>query len=286
MEDTLVLRINTSDYFFKDEAEQINLFATYKNQWEYRVYHLLKKLAITANPMSVEWRKQVRTIEKVILFDSGWDYEITSYIKKVNPKCRIHLFLFNVVSNESHKAMLEDSNINKIWSFDKNDVNKYHLLFNTPFYAKNKFCPWKSDALYDVVFVGASKHRKKEIEMVSEVCKDSGLKTDFHIISRKEDYIDYQDYIQLINNSRAILDIVNPGQRGLTLRVMEAMFLSKKLITNNADVINYDFYHPNNIYVLGRDTNSLKQFMELPFHGYTAETINYYSVDEWIKRFR
>lgn len=285
MENTLLLRINISDYFFKDEAERINLFETYRNQWEYRVYHLLKKFGITSNPMGVEWRKKVRTIEKVILFDSGWDYEITSYIKKVNSKCRIHLFLFNVVTNESHKAMLEDSNIDKIWSFDKNDVAKYHLSFNTPFYTKNKFSPWKSDTLYDVVFVGASKRRKTEIETVLEVCKNSNLKTKFHIISRKEDYIDYQDYIQLINNSRAILDIVNQGQRGLTLRVMEAMFMSKKLITNNVDVVNYDFYHPNNIYVLGRDTYSLKQFMELPFHSYTAKTINYYGVDEWIKRF-
>lgn len=285
MKDTLVLRINATDYFFIDEADNINLFATYNDKWEYRLYHCLNKIAITLNPMGVEWRKQVRKVEKVILFDSGWNQEITSYIKRINPKCRVHLFLFNVVSNENHKTMLADRNIDKIWSFDKNDVEKYSLSFNTPFYSKNKYCPWKKDVLYDVVFVGASKNRKTEIETVLEKCKNDGLKTDFHIISRKEDYICYHDYIQLIHNSRAILDIANPGQRGLTLRVMEAMFLSKKLITNNADVVNYDFYHPNNIYVLGRDTYSLKQFMELPFQGYTIENIDYYDVDEWIKRF-
>ena len=35
----------------------------------------------------------------------------------------------------------------------------------------------------------------------------------------------------------------------MTMRVFEAFGAGKKLITTNADIINYDFYRPENIYI-------------------------------------
>lgn len=50
-------------------------------------------------------------------------------------------------------------------------------------------------------------------------------------------------------NSKCVLDSAQAGQIGLTIRVLEALGAKKKLITTNEDVVNYDFYREENIYV-------------------------------------
>ena len=53
----------------------------------------------------------------------------------------------------------------------------------------------------------------------------------------------------IYSNSRCVLDSAQEGQMGLTIRVLEALGAKKKLITTNEDIVNYDFYNEENIYV-------------------------------------
>ena len=48
--------------------------------------------------------------------------------------------------------------------------------------------------------------------------------------------------------SRSIIEIEDIDQNGLTLRSLESIFFGKKLITDNRDIVNYDFYKKENIY--------------------------------------
>jgi hypothetical protein len=57
---------------------------------------------------------------------------------------------------------------------------------------------------------------------------------------------------QIFADSRTILDIEHPNQTGLTMRTFEAMGGSKKLITTNARVRDYDFFDERNIFVVDR----------------------------------
>ncbi|MCB4235991.1 hypothetical protein LDL59_15490 [Kaistella anthropi] len=72
----------------------------------------------------------------------------------------------------------------------------------------------------------------------------------------------------------------------MSFRAFESLFFGKKLITNNADVVNYDFYHPENILIVDFNNPAIekvKQFMKLPYHPIDENIVKKYSVENWIK---
>ena len=90
----------------------------------------------------------------------------------------------------------------------------------------------------------------------------------------------------MINESKAILDIVQENQTGITIRPLEALFFHKKLITNNKNIVSYKFYCQNNIFIIGKDDiNTLKEFMELPWLEIDKEVSDFYTFPKWIERF-
>jgi hypothetical protein len=72
---------------------------------------------------------------------------------------------------------------------------------------------------------------------------------------------------------------------GLSLRFFEAMEFKKKLITTNKEIFDYDFYHPNNIYVHGHSGISIAEFMSLPYCEIDCKITDKYKIEEWIKEF-
>lgn len=75
------------------------------------------------------------------------------------------------------------------------------------------------------------------------------------------------------------------GQKGMTLRIVEAMFFNKKLITNNDDILCMDFYNSQNIYVLGYDTRSIKGFILGKPAQWSKKFIRKYSFENWLVNF-
>ncbi|MCH5599705.1 hypothetical protein [Niabella ginsengisoli] len=55
--------------------------------------------------------------------------------------------------------------------------------------------------------------------------------------------------LSILKSASYILDFENAEQNGLTFRVFESLYFEKKLITNSKLIYEYDFYHPNNIFV-------------------------------------
>ena len=66
----------------------------------------------------------------------------------------------------------------------------------------------------------------------------------------RDDYVGYYDYLKMVGTSRAILDIAQQKQDGYSMRVMEAIFFNKKLVTTNTAVKQSVFYDENNIFIL------------------------------------
>lgn len=85
--------------------------------------------------------------------------------------------------------------------------------------------------------------------------------------------------------SRVLLDIAYKGQLGLGLRPLEAIACGAKLITTNKSISVYDFYNPNNIFILNEDLSNidmLRAFIEKPFEAYDSEVVHRYSVDGFV----
>lgn len=250
------------------------------------IFRALRKFNMLNNSMLFGfWRFKIRNYKYIILGENGYSKKISEYIKKKNPDCKIIMYYWNVI-NEEYKKILDDNNIDEFWTFDKQDAEKYGLKYNPQFYTSCIKLNEK-DIKQDVVFLGRAKNRKNDLLKLQKQLETRGISTKFAIIETEKDIMKYDKYLDLISKSKCIIDYNDEGQTGLTLRPMEALFLKKKLITNNKDIINYDFYNPNNIFVLGKDDiEEIQEFVEKAYEEIDEKIINYYDFEQWLKRFR
>lgn len=85
------------------------------------------------------------------------------------------------------------------------------------------------------------------------------LKTKFMVLGSTNseiainEYVDYFSYIDLVSKSRAIIEINEKNQAGCSLRMMEALFFKKKLITNNISIVKDPYYSRSNVFIVGKD---------------------------------
>lgn len=87
-----------------------------------------------------------------------------------------------------------------------------------------------------------------------------------------------------VKKAKVVLELNRTGQRGLTMRAMEALAMGKKLITNNTYILESNFYNSNNIFVLGLDPLvRLKEFVESAYEDASEDVINLYDVNHWIR---
>ena len=92
----------------------------------------------------------------------------------------------------------------------------------------------------------------------------------------------------MILDTEIFLDLNQKGQTALTLRVMEAIFFGKKLITNNSEVKKLDCYSENNMLVIDPDNIDIKKirdFLEKDYQPYEYDTLVQYDYTSWVKQF-
>lgn len=92
----------------------------------------------------------------------------------------------------------------------------------------------------------------------------------------KYDAISREDVYRIFIDSKAVIDCPLPNQRGLTMRTFEVLALKRKLITTNKNIVNYDFYCPENIYIVDGDNNyDFIEFLNSEFNQEYALTEKY-----------
>lgn len=91
---------------------------------------------------------------------------------------------------------------------------------------------------------------------------------------------------QILNKyqeSTIILDINHPNQTGLTMRTFEALGSGRKLITTNKNILNYQFYNPNNILIIERDQLTFPdEFFKLKYLNYNETFYYEMSIHGWL----
>ena len=250
------------------------------------IYRLFRKLKIPKSIFFASWKKKIKKYKKVIIFDNTYDEYLTKYIKKKNPQIKIILWYWNsMVEYNNENIAKDDSYIDEIWTYNRFDAKDYGLKYNPQFYSK-KIKSVNTNIQNDIIFMGRDKGRKEELINLKDSFNGLNLQTEFIIIEKEKDLITYDSYIEKVLKSKCILDYGNFESCGLSLRPLEALFLKKKLITNNKDIINYDFYNNNNIFVLGLDNIAkLNDFINSEYIEIDQKIVDYYDFDNWLKRF-
>ncbi|WP_415329120.1 hypothetical protein [Chryseobacterium sp. MMS23-Vi53] len=97
--------------------------------------------------------------------------------------------------------------------------------------------------------------------------------------------ISFAENLELVKDSDVLLDFVDPLHNGLSIRFFEGLYYEKKVITDNIMVKNYDFYHPDNIFVVENDNyKNIEQFLKTPYHQLSEEIVKKYGFSNWIKQ--
>lgn len=198
------------------------------------------------------------------------------------------------------KIPMQKDYLNKfdvIYSFDPDDCKKYNLRQITNFFFLED---QQEDIKFDVAYLATYDARIGKTKPILEQLAAQNISTKAQIyVNKKYGSISkLPKSVEIIRkivpftrsssyylDSKAILDIAHPNQKGLSFRPFEAMGLRKKLITTNADIVNYDFYHPNNIYVVKEVYNfSLPpDFLTTDYQEVDTELRNKYHIKNWIR---
>ena len=190
-----------------------------------------------------------------------------------------------------------------IWTFDTQDAQEYGFKLNTQFYffeTSHVSIDQKIDNIsYDLYFVGQDKGRYSLISFLKQELIQQKItyninlipetnvrynEFDNDIISNK--FIEYDKVLKGVMFSKAVLDITKVEQTGLTLRILEAVYYNKKIITNNTNIKKTRIYSPQKVFIIGEDNiKLLKNFIHSKPISYHDEVKRYYDFSEWLKRF-
>ncbi len=180
----------------------------------------------------------------------------------------------------------------KIYSFDSNDCKKYGFSFITNFYFFEQTSP---EIKYQVYHLSTYDKRKYLLERVAKKMDFLGISYkvkcrstkpfDSKYIERFEKILNYQDMLNEISCCKILLEIQTNDQSGLTFRPFEAMGLNKKLITSCKLIKEYDFYNPNNIFIiddLASEINIPQSFFHDPYMEIPSTIKQKYHLKNWI----
>lgn len=102
--------------------------------------------------------------------------------------------------------------------------------------------------------------------------------------------LDYPKYCACIRSAGVLLDVNQEGQEALSMRVLESVYFSKKLITTNGSIKKYSFYNPDNIFILSNTLSEIspeeiRAFIERPFVPYSQDILEEYDFVHWKDQF-
>jgi hypothetical protein len=178
-----------------------------------------------------------------------------------------------------------------IYSYDKQDVEQYGFKTLTNYiFAEN------TSKAFDYLFfnISTNDHRFSLIENLAGYLKQynwsytikvyNGTPFEAEHVEPITTQLSISEVEKLILKSKIIVEIQRNDQIGLSFRIFEALGYRKKLITTNTDVVNYDFYNPQNILVIDEHNITIpEEFVTSPYVDIDETILDKYRLENWVK---
>jgi hypothetical protein len=234
------------------------------------------------------------------------DFYTTDILKEVIRICKYNFSYHWDGLDRFPKIQNTISFFDDFYLFEEKDIKKYsqtykNIHLTTNFYFENNK-PQKACPKTDVFYIG--EYLPNRIQDVLDIYNDlKKLSLNINIMLWSQDDtiknkysnsdivffktpIDYSETLEMSKSSRVVLDILTKekdGHQSPSLRFFEALVHKNKIITDNVNIINYDFYHPNNIFVKGHDEiETLPAFIEKNYYDIDEKILMKYSFINWI----
>lgn len=182
-------------------------------------------------------------------------------------------------------------------SYNKSDTEKYGLLLKRPKLIDYKVYQYSGRYKNsDAFFVGAAKDRLKDIFDVYKKLSNAGLKCDFHItdVDTKDQLyaesisynkrMEYSEVLSRVAATKCVVNILEGGNSGITLRDYEAIAFEKLLITNNYGFSKTDLFIRENTIFVDEISNSIDKIKNkvMPIHWPVKEEFNSKNYYKWL----
>lgn len=278
----------------------------YKNTWE-RIQNTFSKVFLGKNPKLK--KRQEYILQQ--LQEKGFQHQILV----INPELidlEYHLeikkhtekyiaYLYDSVSRCSVKHLLEGV-FDEIFSFDKADVLTYGFSETTN-YIYFDISEKPTIQNQNFIYIGSIDNRLKLLNDFGEHLKKQQQSFLFYAIGKKA-YINklkqlflgknkniifqkkrfsQNETLKMYAESEIIVDLVRDNQTGLSFRIFESLGLQKKVITNNKSIQNYDFYLPNNVYLINENREFNSNFYAAKYEMLPQNIYEKYYISEWVK---
>ena len=237
------------------------------------------------------------TDDMIIVFDTHTTLYYLDWLCNLYPDKRIILWFWNPARATSFtraKPQIEK------WCYSEKEALEWGMRCNTQFFfdclaqeaATHTALP--RPKVQKALFIGREKGRTAQLEQLKTELEEAGIEADFRLIQRPkirprtwlEKVIPYREVIDAVKDSQILIDLYADPTAGLSLRAMEAMFFGKKMITNRSLMRNEDFYDRRNIFILGEEERTLKEFLEEPYAPPDPAVRDRYLLSNWLKRFQ
>ena len=304
---TLLLTMREGLYYFdRIKGEELRTEALFRpmNGLENFVFRVMRRLGSAWTRLFYgKWYADLASYDKIIVLDNVCllDGKLLRNIAKRAPHTPKYLYYWNIIRDEERykrTRALADRYGFKVYSYDCGDCEKYDMYFNTIMYDKTLSLD-EREYKNDCLFLGFIKDRAEGMLSLYTAIERAGFSPRFVTVKNngsdpklpfeyRETYVNYYEYLDMLAESRAILDIAQKGQDGYSMRVMEAIFFDKKLITTNRYVLKAPFYRRENILFIEPDKTTeeeITEFYNLPMQPYSKALKEYYSVEKWAERF-
>lgn len=272
-------------------------------------YKMLRRISLYFNS-SFFYKFSMHDMNKydvVIIYECIYPLKVIKKIRERNKQCKIIYWCSNIIdSNKDYCFLPNKKNVLELLSvknrekfnyyictFDENDALKYNLLKN------NQFIPYYetiiTDNCYDLSFIGTCKGRDSLLSKIANICDENNLNYNFAFVGKDviqderikilHHKLSYKEFLTEELSAKAVLEVVQEGQVGITWRTLEALIYNRKLITNNKNIIEYDFYNSSNIFIIGvDDINKLSQFINSNSIQINNSIIEKYKLNSWAKK--
>ncbi|MBF4463859.1 hypothetical protein [Flavobacterium sp. LC2016-12] len=267
----------------------------------YRIYNFFLKTFFQKNLKTMHFGKKIiESLEKtnemqdVILVIKG-DFIDPESVLKLKRFGKKTIAYFNDNTYKCPKIIRVIPNFDEVFSFEKNDCDKYNLKFATNWIYNFTSVPDKKPIEFQVFNVISKDKRLPILCKIVQNLKSKNISHKILVYDKKNkskkakiefitNHISLPEIEEYINRSQVLLDINRKNQSGLTFRVFESIGLQKKLITTNADIVNYDFYNPNNILVIDENNPDIPvSFFEKEYEEIPEKVYNKYTLKGWIE---
>lgn len=172
----------------------------------------------------------------------------------------IHIFSNPVCSIVSSGLLREWESVRHLYdasiTLNRSDAAKLGITFCDYWPCLLPQKDFQPERASDVFFIGRAKDRLPQILSVYERLSEAGLKCEFYIVDVPESEqrysdiihynkrITYDENLQMVRNTKCVLEVLPFGQNYSSLRVCEALWYHKKLLTTNIEAPDEWFYNP------------------------------------------